>query len=270
MNLQENIQRIKEMMGILVESISDINSVLRSGSLGIEVETLQNILGISKDGKFGNQTKKCVKEFQKQMDIDSDGIVGPITKKKLKKLEDKKIKWETPEFCKTNKISDNKDNEKKTNKDFKQEKNSNNIILMGGLDYRSGDLDINQQVEKLKKNITGKNVIGFRYNDLSGVLNEIEKNPESYVVLFSAGCNYASKISNKIKDKNRLFIVECYATSENVKKSVGEAVSNGVPSKNVITGPNTSRGKGVVSGSTSTPSGTNHWGSLSYVGNFIK
>jgi hypothetical protein len=44
----------------------------------------------------------------------------------------------------------------------------------------------------------------------------------------------------------------------------------GVPNKNVITGPVKVRGKGVVFGSTDTPSGVDHWGSLGYVTNFIK
>ena len=60
MNLIENIQRIKEMMGIITESVSDIKSILKIGSNGGEVEALQDLLGIYKDGNFGEQTKTCV------------------------------------------------------------------------------------------------------------------------------------------------------------------------------------------------------------------
>jgi peptidoglycan hydrolase-like protein with peptidoglycan-binding domain len=91
MNLIENIQRIKEMMGIITESVSDIKSILKIGSNGGEVEALQDLLGIYKDGNFGEQTKTCVQEFQKKMEIYDDGIVGNITKSKLKDLEDNKV-----------------------------------------------------------------------------------------------------------------------------------------------------------------------------------
>jgi hypothetical protein len=159
-------------------------------------------------------------------------------------------------------------------KSFKKKNNNNsndngNVILMGGLDNRQGDLNIAQQIELLKSTLKNKNVIGFRYNDISGVTNAISKNPNDVVVLFSAGCSHSNKISNQIKDKNNLFIVEPYATSSNVKKSVNEAISNGVPNKNVIVGQNTSRGLGIVEGATHTPSDLNHWNALKFVGTLI-
>jgi hypothetical protein len=147
---------------------------------------------------------------------------------------------------------------------------SNNIILMGGLDNRQGDLKIDQQVELLKSTLENKNVIGFRYNDISGVTNAISENPNSVVVLFSAGCNYANKISTQIKNKNNLFIVEPYATSQNIKNIVNEAIENGVPNKNVIVGENVSRGLNVVPNPTHTPSNTSHWNALKFVGTLIK
>lgn len=272
MNLQENIQRIREMMGIINESISNIKSILKLGSVGNEVEILQDILGIKKDGKFGPQTKSCVKEFQKQTGIDDDGIVGEITKSKLEDLEHEKIEWETPDFCKSDpkpiNLIKNVDDENDEN-DSDNEINTNNIILMGGLDTRPGDLNINQQVKVLENKLPNKNIIGFRYNNLQGVLSAIKKNPESYVILFSAGCRYSSQVAKEIKYKDRLFIVESYAASSGVFNSVNDAVSMGVPNKNVITGPLKVRGQGVVSGSTNTPDGVGHWGSLSYVTKFI-
>ena len=272
MNLFENIQRIKEMMGIITESVSDITSILKIGSSGDEVELLQELLGINKDGEFGRQTKSCVQEFQRAMDIESDGIVGDITKGKLKDLEDKKVEWVTPDFCKTN--SNSVDMVKKVDEPEKKDDSqinvsSGDVILMGGLDTRSGDLNIDEQVNVLKNKLPNKNIIGFRYNNLQGVLDAIRKNPESYVVLFSAACKYSSQIAEEIKYKDRLFIVESYAVSTSVVNSLNDAVSMGVPNENVITGPVKARGKDVVSGSTKTPSGVNHWGALDYVTNFI-
>jgi ribosomal protein L1 len=143
------------------------------------------------------------------------------------------------------------------------------VILMGGLDYRKGDLNISQQVELLKKNSSKKNIIGHRYNQFSDVKNSIAQNPNAIIVLFSAGCSYASSIASLIKNKSKLFIVEPYAISSNTSSSVQTAVGKGVSPSNVITGPSKARGLDVVSGATKTPKGINHWGALGYVGNFI-
>ncbi len=58
---------------------------LEQGSEGDEVKALQNALkargydpeGI--DGKFGPNTTKAVKEFQRDNDLEEDGIAGPNT-----------------------------------------------------------------------------------------------------------------------------------------------------------------------------------------------
>lgn len=157
-----------------------------------------------------------------------------------------------------------------SNKPLPNEMENNTIILMGGLDYRNGDLNIEQQTKKIKVKLPNKNVLGFRYNDLSGVLGAIKNNPNSYVILFSAGCNKSSTISNAMKDKKKLFIVEPYATSKSVTDSVSSAVSSGVPSSNVVVGPNKPRGAGVVGGETKTPTNLNHWGALDFVTTLIK
>ena len=275
MNLIENIQRIKEMMGIITESVSDIESILKIGSNGDEVESLQELLGIHKDGEFGRQTKSCVQEFQRKMGIDDDGIVGNNTKSKLKDLEDKKVKWVTPDFCRSNsksvEIIKKVDNPDK--KDDSQDKISSvDIIFMGGLDYRRGDENLNQQTKRLKDNLPNKNIISFRYNNPTGVLAAIKKTPEAYVVLFSAGCKYSSDAAKEIKNKYKLFIVEPYNGPNGYSISVNAAVSNGVPTLNVITGPDAARGMGIVSGSTKTPKSIlpKHLGALGYVTNFIK
>ena len=78
------------------------------------------------------------------------------------------------------------------------------VILMGGLDYRKGDLKIDQQVAVLKSKLPNKTIVGYRYTDLSGVLNEIKNNPTAYVVLFSAGCAYSSTVVNDVKYKNKV------------------------------------------------------------------
>ena len=144
-----------------------------------------------------------------------------------------------------------------------------NVILMGGLDNRNGDLNINQQLDLLKSTLENKKSIAFRYNDILGVLDAIKKYPNDIVVLFSAGCSYSNKVSKAIANKNNLFIVEPYGTSNSVKNSVNEAINNGVPNKNIITGNTTERGLNIVKNSTPTPKNTTHWNALKFVGTLI-
>ena len=272
MNLQENIQRIKEMMGVINESVSDIKSILKISSKGNDVESLQDLLGIHKDGNFGRQTKSCVQEFQRKMGIDDDGIVGKITKNKLKDLEDKKVEWVTPDFCSSNSKSIKKVDKPDKEDDSQDKILSVDIIFMGGLDDRPGDETLNQQTNRLKNNLPNKNIISFRYNNPTGVLAAIKKTPEAYVVLFSAGGKYSSAAAKEITYKYKLFIVEPFNGKNGYSNSVNAAVSIGVPTSNVITGPDAARGMGIVSGSTKTPKDIlpKHWGALNYVTKFIK
>ena len=49
---------------------------IRRGDHGSDVIKLQRFLGINKDGIFGPQTEKKVKEFQSKYELTADGIVG--------------------------------------------------------------------------------------------------------------------------------------------------------------------------------------------------
>jgi hypothetical protein len=141
---------------------------------------------------------------------------------------------------------------------------------MGGLDNREGDLNLNKQVQLLKTNLKGKKIKGFRFNDIASVLSEVKEYPNDIIILFSAGCSQSNKISQATNNKNNMFIVEPYGTSSNVKKSVNDAVANGVPNKNVITGTTVSRGLNIVKNATPTPTNLNHWNALKFVGTLIK
>lgn len=67
-------------------------SNLSNGSRGTEVKNLQNMLNktmgcnLIEDGIFGKDTKSCVIKFQNKYNLGTDGIVGPITCKKLNSL----------------------------------------------------------------------------------------------------------------------------------------------------------------------------------------
>lgn len=56
-----------------------INTTLRFGSRGLQVQCLQTKLGITSDGIFGPKTLSQVKSFQTSKSLISDGIVGPKT-----------------------------------------------------------------------------------------------------------------------------------------------------------------------------------------------
>lgn len=53
--------------------------ILKRGSKGEEVKTLQRYLHLMEDGIFGMITEDAVKAFQKKNCLTPDGIVGPLT-----------------------------------------------------------------------------------------------------------------------------------------------------------------------------------------------
>jgi LAS superfamily LD-carboxypeptidase LdcB/peptidoglycan hydrolase-like protein with peptidoglycan-binding domain len=240
------------------DDIKNGTKVMRIGHKGTPVSDIQtkllslnyNLGRCGADGLFGPKTKAAIEALQTKTKLE---VSSSVDKNTLEKLNN-------PDETMKNSTS---------NPQTSGSTGSGDVILMGGLDYRKGDLSITQQVESLKTTFTGKNIIGFRYNELNKVLNAIKENPNAYVVLFSAGCGYASTISKQMTDKTKLFIVEPYATSSNTAKSVQTAVANGTPSKNVVVGPNSNRGGGVVANATKTPSDLGHWGALKNLGNII-
>lgn len=61
--------------------------VLRQGSKGDDVRTVQRLLVVKIDGDFGPITDQAVKDFQKKQKLTVDGIVGPKTWAKLDEIE---------------------------------------------------------------------------------------------------------------------------------------------------------------------------------------
>ena len=52
---------------------------IKKGSKGAAVKQLQELLKITADGLFGNNTETAVKEFQRKNGLTIDGIVGAKT-----------------------------------------------------------------------------------------------------------------------------------------------------------------------------------------------
>jgi hypothetical protein len=218
---------------------SQYNFLINESTFDPEVAKLQKVL-IGKGyylGKYG-PNKDGV-----------DGILGPLTRRAYQKEFGNKVDTPNPESNITH--------------------NVNNVVgnydgvLIGGLDYRDGDLNIDAQLQKLGKN----NIKGFRYNTpTSSILDFLNSNPNIPVYMFSAGCTKAYDISKSANvDKNKVYIIEPFASSPTTKQIVQSAVSNGVPAQNVFVGPNSSRGADVVSGA-SPSNGQSHWDALRQVG----
>jgi len=53
--------------------------ILKKGSKGSDVKTLQEFIGITADGDFGYETEKYVKKWQSNHGLTPDGIIGPKT-----------------------------------------------------------------------------------------------------------------------------------------------------------------------------------------------
>jgi hypothetical protein len=141
-------------------------------------------------------------------------------------------------------------------------------VLVGGLNYRSGDKSTSTQAQMLKTALGVTNVKSFDWDaSTESILSFLSANPKTPVFLFSAGCKKAGPLSasNNV-DINKLYIIEpYYEPGGETAKSVKTAVNNGVPSKNVFVGTNASRGSGIVSG-TSSSNGSDHWDALVSVG----
>ena len=56
--------------------------ILKLGSQGVEVEKLQNFLGLPINGNFDAQVDTSLKAWQKTNGLKDDGAAGPVTLKK--------------------------------------------------------------------------------------------------------------------------------------------------------------------------------------------
>jgi peptidoglycan hydrolase-like protein with peptidoglycan-binding domain len=62
----------------------DVPNILRLGAKGVDVARLQELLGITADGYFGEETELAVGKYQKQYGLVVDGIAGGYTLRALK------------------------------------------------------------------------------------------------------------------------------------------------------------------------------------------
>jgi len=145
------------------------------------------------------------------------------------------------------------------------EAHSNTIIFCAGLESRK---DLDEQKEIIKT-ATGKLIQEFAYDDQYNLLSAVRRNPDYPVILFSAGCQWASKVASLVNDERLVYIIEPYAVNYygTASKAVRDAVEvKGVPARNVMASYDKSRGHEVVEGHSDTPSGLGHFDALAAAG----
>jgi len=221
---------------------SQHNMLIETATFSSDVERIQKVL-VSKGydlGKYG-PNKDGV-----------DGLLGPLTRKAVEKEFGLSV------------LKDIKFPEKTIG--------GYDAVLVGGLDYRVGDLKIGSQANLLKQGLgVDKKVKEFTYNTPTSTIVEfINQNQNIPVYLFSAGCRKSSDIASAMgTSKNMLYIIEPYALGPETKSSVRSAVDSGVPASNVFVGNSQGRGLGIVNGASSSKS-SSHWNALTTVASMTK
>lgn len=87
-----DLERVKNAVDDIkpISKPIEISSILKYNSSGAEVKELQKLLnkrfniGLEEDGKFGRITEIAVKLFQAVNGLTADGVVGVMTREKLK------------------------------------------------------------------------------------------------------------------------------------------------------------------------------------------
>jgi len=215
-----------------------------------------------------------------------DGLLGPLTKRamKTKMTVYSCVKKEYQELIdKHSGESDvqydtkQKEIEKSIKKDssdyeifseIEPNESSDVIIFVSGLHHRGGDLSVSQQKNKIVDGLNkDKIVLGFAWENNDEAIKKLNEFPKASVVLFSKGCAYARKFAQNIKYKENLYIVEPHPSA---KGSIEDALSMGVPVKNVILGGGSGSGKGLFKNATETPRQySGHWPALTFIGSVI-
>jgi hypothetical protein len=136
------------------------------------------------------------------------------------------------------------------------------LVFVGGLEKDKG---LSSQTNLLNRGLGGKNIKSFSHAaSTSSVLEFMKQNPKLPVYLFSAGCKKAADLSaSPYVNKYKLYLIEPYLASKITMDIVKQAISNGVPTSNVFSGPHAGRGLGI-NGSTKTPKNYDHFGALTF------
>ena len=254
-------QEKKSILSLYYQQLNESRKNIKIGARGSDVEDIQKKLldlgydlpKYGADGQFGSETRDAVEEYQIDNNLSVDGIVGPETSSSL--FGATSVKNTTD-----NRTMDRGDGDR-----------TQTVIFVGGLDTRSGDKSLSQQEADLRKGL-GSNfkIISHRHTDGNGAVKSLQQNPNSFVVLFSAGAKHVEDLVRDMKNLSKMYIVEPYTCSSTRKRSVEKAISMGVPRENVLGGPGDCTGKNVAGTFRSSYNGKTHWDSVRGVGEIIR
>ena len=73
------MERQSVLQSTFQKKVKVVHPIVRIGSMGEAVKTVQKAVGAKVDGIFGNQTKQKVIAFQRRYGLVQDGVVGSIT-----------------------------------------------------------------------------------------------------------------------------------------------------------------------------------------------
>ncbi len=153
----------------------------------------------------------------------------------------------------------------------KKDDDTLDAVFVGGLDYRNGDLNLTQQTNLLRDGYgIDKRIKSFRFNqNTNEIISLLKENPDIDIFLFSKSNEKAYDIAKSgYANLKKIYIIQPYGASSNTIYIVNQAVKLGVPNNNVFVGTSKSTGLDIVPNAT--PSGSDHWKSLTFVGNLKK
>jgi hypothetical protein len=137
------------------------------------------------------------------------------------------------------------------------------VIFVSGL---VSAISFNSQVNAFKNAYTPNAIIKsftFETTNLPAIKQVLKLNPKIPIFLFSAGCQrITGLIDDPNLDKTKVFLVEPYTVDTVGRRNMESAIDNGVPSKNLYVGPDSTRGSNVDRDTTKVPRGTGHLDAL--------
>jgi hypothetical protein len=147
------------------------------------------------------------------------------------------------------------------------------VVFVGGLDRGSKYKPIEEQTKILVGGL-GFNftVIPHRYTEVKAAKESIIRNPNCYVVLFSAGCSQSKSIASLVTDKSKMYIVDPYSCDSDTRDNVNSSGVNiynilGTTNSDNCTGNNVAGTKRSCKGFKNTLEC--HWDGLRVVGEII-
>lgn len=133
---------------------------------------------------------------------------------------------------------------------------SQTILFMAGIEK---DVSSDGQANILRKALPHSNIIVYKRNQVTKIIQDSRKNSNCKIVLFSAACKNSYEII--ISTTCDVWIIEPhFSSSKEIKKSL----LIGFPKNQIILGPTKERGEGIIKGCHKTPKSYNHFQSLNY------